>query len=241
MMRRISKTVLHIARASCGVLACGIALASLAACASRGGPVPYATSELAAPDSAASAMEYDWRLTPLDTVVVTVFKVPELSGEYQVSADGHLDLPLIGTVPTSGEGPNVFAQRLERLYGERYLVDPSVTVRIKETNQHKIVVEGGVRDAGVFELEGVTSLLGAVALAKGVEPQVGNPRRVVIFRQRDGQPLAAAFDLVAIRRGEMPNPLVYPGDVVVIDANSVRSNLREILQALPLLAVFRPY
>jgi len=53
--------------------------------------------------------------------------------------------------------------------------------------------------------------------------------------------LLAAFDLVSIRRGEMPDPKVYAGDIVVVDGNSVKALYRQILGTLPAVALFGPF
>jgi polysaccharide export outer membrane protein len=81
-----------------------------------------------------------------------------------------------------------------------------------------------------------------VARAGGTAPDA-NPRRVAIFRQIEGKRMAAAFDLTAIRRGNAEDPRVYSGDIVVVDGSTstVRTVQREILQALPLLGLFRPF
>ena len=39
----------------------------------------------------------------------------------------------------------------------------------------------------------------------------------------------------------MPDPEIYPGDIVVVESNSRRGLFQDILQALPLLAIFRPF
>ncbi len=77
-------------------------------------------------------------------------------------------------------------------------------------------------------------------MARGTD-EFANPRRVAIFRRIDGQRMAAAFDLTSIRRGEMPDPDVYPGDIIYVDGSQARRALRDIFGALPILALFRPY
>jgi polysaccharide export outer membrane protein len=52
--------------------------------------------------------------------------------------------------------------------------------------------------------------------------------------------MAAAFDLVSIRRGEAPDPPVYRGDIIVVDGSRTRQMYRDFLQAIPILSVFRP-
>ena len=79
----------------------------------------------------------------------------------------------------------------------------------------------------------------AVASAKGITDDA-NPHRVAVFRTVSGQRQGAAFDLVAIRRGEAPDPQLYPGDIVVVDGSSIRQAYKQILGSIPLLAIFGP-
>jgi polysaccharide export outer membrane protein len=83
------------------------------------------------------------------------------------------------------------------------------------------------------------TLIQAIALARGTT-QDANPRRVAVFRTIGGQRQAAAFDLTAIRRGEANDPPIYPGDIVVVDGSRVKEVQRQILQTIPLLAIFGP-
>jgi polysaccharide export outer membrane protein len=79
----------------------------------------------------------------------------------------------------------------------------------------------------------------AVAMAKGTTEDA-NPHRVAVFRTIGGKRQAAAFDLVAIRRGQAPDPSIYPGDIVVVDGSSIKALQRQILQSIPLLSIFGP-
>jgi polysaccharide export outer membrane protein len=96
-----------------------------------------------------------------------------------------------------------------------------------------------VRAPGVFPVRGQMTLMQVVAMARGTDDNA-NPRRVAIFRQVQGQRMAAAFDLVSIRRGQMEDPRIYSGDIVVVDGSKIRALQREILSAIPLLSVFNP-
>ncbi len=102
----------------------------------------------------------------------------------------------------------------------------------------RLTVEGGVTSPGIFPLNGKITLLGAVALAKGVNNIDGNPSRVMIFRKINGKTAAAAFDLVSIRRGQMKDPDIFPGDTVVVDSSRLRAMYKDLIQTLPAIAVF---
>lgn len=218
-----------------------VALGALAvsACAARGGKVAYDPPDFGPPDKEqASEVAYDLPLGPLDVLSVKVFRVAELSGEYQVDAKGMLDLPLLGPTSVRNKSPQEFAKELEQQYGARYLNDPQITVRVMATINNSVTLEGGLAVPGVYQLPGRTTLLGAIALARGIAQQDANPKRVVIFRKRNGQTVAAAFDLVSIRHGEMADPVVYPGDVIVVDSSQIRPIYRDLLQSLPIISIF---
>lgn len=211
----------------------------LSACASRGGSIPYAPADFGPPDKTIAAdAAYDIPLGPLDLVRVSVFRVPELSADYQVDAKGNVDLPLLGSMSVRELTPTQFGEELERRYGQRYLNNPEITIRVLATNNSSVTVEGGVAAPGIYPIPGKTTLVGAIALARGIATNDANPRRVAIFRKVDGKTMAAAFDLVAIRRGEMADPVIYPGDTVVVDSSQIRPVYRDLITALPLLALF---
>jgi polysaccharide export outer membrane protein len=84
------------------------------------------------------------------------------------------------------------------------------------------------------------TLIQAVALARGTREDA-NARRIAVFRTIGGQRQAAAFDLTAIRRGEAPDPRIYPGDIVVVDGSAIKELQKQVLQSLPLVSIFRPF
>lgn len=217
-----------------------IGCALVAGCERRGGSIPYDPPGFSAPaaPSVAAVEAYDVKLGPLDVLRINVFRVPDLSGDYQIDGQGNLDLPLIGTIKARDLGAEEFGRKLEQAYGARYLNNPEISVRVLNTNQLNITIEGGVNAPGVYPLQGRTTLLGAIAMSRGPLLYDSNPKRVAIFRKRDGQTMAAAFDLISIRHGKMADPIVYPGDIVVVDGSSLRSLYRDLLQAIPMIAVF---
>lgn len=216
-----------------------VASLALASCAHRGGHIPYARAGFVAPTLQTSgAMEQDLPLGPLDRVRIDVFRVADLSGEYRVGADGTLELPLIGRVSVRDQTPEQVARALERRYGQRYLNNPNITVQVLDSGQRNITVEGGVNQPGIYQTNGTTTLLGAIALAKGVHADDANPRQVAVFRKVNGNTMAAAFDLVAIRHGDTADPSIFPGDTIVVNTSGTRAWFRDLLQAVSTLAIF---
>lgn len=211
----------------------------LAACVgSRGGSIPYNVNNFGVPDAPkVTAADDTYKLAPLDTLSVTVFQVPDLSRDYLVDQSGRMTMPLIGRIEVTGLSTTELAKSLERRLSEKYMRDPNVTVTLKESASRVVTVDGSVRQPGIFPAVGALSLVQVVALARGTD-DFANPHRVAIFRTIGGKRMAAAFDLTSIRRGEMQDPPIYPGDTVVVDGSNVKKAQRDVLQALPLASIF---
>ena len=213
----------------------------LTACAEgRGGPIPYNVA-LPAPDAPTVVpLETGYRIAPLDKLEIKVLKVNDLSGDYNVDLAGNISMPLIGEVKAVNLTTADLDRELTSKLGEKYLQNPDVSVGIKESTTRVVTVDGAVREPGAFPTIGTSSLMRAIAQAKGVTEDA-NPRRVAVFRTVNGQRQAAAFDLTAIRRGQMDDPKLYPGDIVVVDGSAIKEGFKRILASFPILSIFRPF
>jgi polysaccharide export outer membrane protein len=207
----------------------------------RGGPIPYDVQGFGVPDAPKVVpLEENYRIAPLDVLNVRVFKMTDLTGDYEVDLTGKISMPLIGEVSAIDLTTAELDQKLTGKLGEKYLENPDVSVGIKSSTRRSVTVDGSVGKSGTFAINGPTSLIQAIASAGGVTEN-GNPRRVAIFRQIGGQRQAAAFDLTSIRRGEAKDPQVYPGDIIVVDGSATKEAQRQILNSLPILSIFRPF
>ena len=214
--------------------------ALLSSCAdTRGGSIPY-NQALAPPDEAKfQTLETNYKIAPMDKLAIKVFKMQDLSGDYDVDLAGNISLPLIGEIRAVNMTTAELDDQLTQKLGVKYLESPDVSVAIKASTAHVVTVDGAVKDGGSFPVGGPISLIQAVALAKGTSEDA-NARRVAVFRTIGGKRQAAAFDLTSIRRGEAPDPQIYPGDIVVVDGSAVKATQKQILQSIPLLSIFGP-
>jgi polysaccharide export outer membrane protein len=214
---------------------------ALAACTgSRGGNIPYEASNFGQPDlPTMETLASDYRIAPNDKIVVSVFQAEKLSGEYKVDLTGHIAMPLVGNVLAAQKTPLELQAHVAQLLEQKLLKNPDVTVGIAEAGGSMVTIDGSVKSPGVFPVYGKTTLMQAIALAKGVD-QYANPKRIAIFRQIDGKRAAAAFDLTTIRDGEETDPEIYRGDIIIVDGSKTKEALRDMVSAVPLLGAFRP-
>jgi polysaccharide export outer membrane protein len=146
-------------------------------------------------------------------------------------------MPLIGSVTVAGKTPQEVSNDIATRLSVKYLQSPQVAVVVDQAAVQKVTVEGAVTQSGVFELSGNTTLLQAVAMAKGPN-KTADLQNVIIFRTIDGKRQAARFDLTAIRSGAVPDVDVFGNDVVVLTDSGPKSMFRDIISSLPALGVF---
>jgi polysaccharide export outer membrane protein len=217
-----------------------VALVALGACASQGrvgANAPPADRTFSLPDTTSSVQGADFRIAPLDVIDIRVFGVERVSGSFQIDPDGNVELPLLGALDAKGYTSFEFARLLERKYGESYLQNPQVSVRITTSFGQQVTVDGAVEKPGVFPIRGATTLMQVLAVAGGAS-ETADLRRVVIFRTIEGQRKAAAFDMTRIRAGAEPDPSVFGNDIIVVDGSDAAAGWREVIRSLPVLGLF---
>jgi polysaccharide biosynthesis/export protein len=213
----------------------------LAGCAGRSmSNIPAATEAFNVQPDPMFPESQNHRLGPSDLINVTVYRAPEVSGDYRVDGAGNIMMPLVGMRPVLGMTPLELAAALNKDLSKTYYVDPDVSVTVKEAASQRFTIDGSVGSPGTYPVTGRTTLMQAVAMAKGAGGGA-NLRRVVVFRQINGQRMAAAFDLVAIRQAKMTDPLIYASDIIVVDGSRTRQALRDVISTLPIVALFRPF
>lgn len=218
---------------------------AMSACANkRGGSVAYDPVGFGRPDiESIPVVAADQKIGPMDVIDVRVFQVADLSGEHQVDTSGFINMPLIGKIQAQGKSSEELGQHIADQLGRKYLRSPNVNVMVKNAAVRTVTVDGAVGVPGVFPIQGKTTLIKAIALAKGTA-ESANPRRVIVLRDIDGKRMAAQFDLQQIRRAEASDPEVFGNDIIIVDGNTSRSAYRELMGSLPLIGLlntFRPF
>jgi polysaccharide export outer membrane protein len=215
----------------------------LAACAdgSVGNSLPHGASAYnVIPLASANRPAEDYRIGALDALDITVLQEPELSTKLtQVDAFGNINLPLVGDVKAGGKTAGELAKEVAARYAQKYLKNPQVSVVVSKPVAQKIVVQGEVMQPGVYPIEGPTTLLGALSMAKG-ETQLAALNDVAVFRTVNGQRSGAAFDVMSIRRGQSQDPEIRSNDLIIVGTSGSKRMWRDILSTMPILRVFSP-
>lgn len=86
-----------------------------------------------------------------DRVGVTIFDVPEYTGEYQVLVDGTLNLPVAGSIVVKGLSINEASERISQRYAP-FVRRPLVTLTLIDARPLKIAVGGEVNRPGSYNV-----------------------------------------------------------------------------------------
>lgn len=158
---------------------------------------------------------------PFDSIAIEVFGIPELARSAQVDSEGRISMPLIGSLQVAGMSPAQLARVIEQRMREAHVLDPKVTVNLTGSLSQTVTVDGQVKHAGIYPIQGRMTLMRAVARAEGM----GDDARedyVVVFRRVADKDMAALYDVRAIRAGTYPDPDIYANDVVYVGFSNAR-------------------
>ncbi len=204
-------------------------------------PVPTAIDIPSKIPTSSDDVAESYILGPNDVINVNVFREPDLTlGNLRLDSTGRFEMPLIGRIDANNKNIDVLSEEITERYGRDFLVNPQVSINIVEVNSKRLTIEGAVERPGVYIQAGPTNLLSAIAIGGGPN-DVAKLSEIAVFRVIDGENRVAAFDIKRIRSGELPNPVIYPGDIIVVGFDGFRTTLRDILQAAPFITIFQRF
>jgi len=216
------------------------ALPLIASCASNNVGARLANGTMAynvVPTATSNVAPAEYRIGPLDALDITVLQEPDLSIKADpVDAFGNVNLPLVGDVKASGKTASELSKEVAGLFSRDYLKNPQVSVVVAKPVAQKVTLQGEVTEPGVYPIEGPTTLLGALSLAKG-ETQIAALNDVVVFRTVNGQRSGAVFDVGQIRSGQAPDPQIRSNDLIIVGYSGSRRAWRDVLSAAPILRI----
>jgi len=117
------------------------------------------------PAAAAASAGYEYKLGSGDKIRVIIFGEPDLSGEFTISGDGIVSLPLIRDVRAGGLTASQLQANVENAFKEGYLKDPRVSIEVLTFRPFYIL--GEVVKPGEYPYSNGITVVNAVALASG--------------------------------------------------------------------------
>lgn len=218
------------------------ALLSLGACAST--PEPIVGPAASTPSSSLGQAGYTvtrsttYLMRPSDQISVNVFREPDFSLEnVRIGVGGNVSLPMLGSIPAAGMTAAQFEQDVARRLTSAGLRQPMVSVNVNEYASHLVTVEGAVEDPGVYAFQPGARLSAAVAMGGGTS-RTAKRDQVAVFRETANGVSVAKFNYSQVSQGTMLDPILEPGDRVVVGTDGMSVFWQDFLKALPAFGVF---
>lgn len=137
-----------------------------------------------------------------DKVHMSVFSEQQLGGDFSVSGDGKLSLPLIGDVDVIGKTTPEVARMVEARLADGYLRNPRVSMEVMAYRPFFIL--GEIRSPGQYPYANGLTVTNAIATAQGFTPRA---RKKYVMIRRFGEAAEVRYLLT-------PDLRVRPGDTI---------------------------
>ncbi len=161
------------------------------------------------------SLSQDYMVGEGDLLEVSVYDHPDLTVTARVGGEGTIQFPLVGQVKVGGLTVNEVARKIARLLSDGYIVDPQVSVLIKEFRSKKVTIMGEVNNPGLYELRGTTTFLELLPKAGGLTDDAGD--MATLKRKANGDEVIRIDLKRLIREGDMSqNIRIMDGDSIYV-------------------------
>ena len=149
-----------------------------------------------------------------DSLQITVWKEPTLSGTIPVRPDGMISMVLVGDLRAAGMTPMALSADISQRL-KKYIQDPVVTVVVLGVNSQRIFTVGEVSHVGPIMMTPGMTVLQAIVAAGGLT-QFANSKKIYILRSVGGKQQKLPFNYKLALKGDNQGIELLPGDTIVI-------------------------
>ena len=207
---RRSRHLPWLARAAAVCLA-GVAVAAALSACSAARSYPPAPASIDVP-----SLRY--RIGPLDTLSIVVWRNPELSSTVTVRPDGLIAMPLVEDMQAAGRSPADLSRDIEKALG-KYIRDPNVSIVVSNfqgiyADQIRIVGEAAKTQAVPYRLN--MTVLDVMIQVGGITDFADGNGAVLVRGAEGGKQYGLRLkDL--LKRGDISaNVAMLPGDIIIV-------------------------
>ena len=141
-------------------------------------------------------------LGPTDRVRLKVYGEPDITGEYEVDANGNVSIPLAGQIKAAGLTTKQLERNITSALAKGIVRDPRVNVEMVAYRPFYIL--GEVKKSGEYPYRVGLTVLDAVATAGGYTYRANEGK---VYLRRAGSTVEEIYPMDA-------PVLIYPGDNV---------------------------
>jgi polysaccharide biosynthesis/export protein len=165
---------------------------------------------------------------PGDLLHLQVYDTPEMDQRARVTDAGNIPFSFLGNVGVAGLTPEQAAKEIEgRLVAAGVMLHPQVTVRVEVYATQNASVMGEVQKPGIYEIDTPHKVVEVLALAGGLTYIAD--RHITIQRHGTAKKVEYYYSNAAMT-ALSDDPMVYPGDTVVVPKVAVVYVLGDVLK-----------
>jgi polysaccharide biosynthesis/export protein len=166
---------------------------------------------------------------PGDLLHLQVYDTPEMEQRARVTDAGNIPFSFLGRVSVSGLTPEQAAEQIEhQLVAAGVMRHPQVTVRVEAYATQNASVMGQVQKPGVYEIDTCRKVVEVLAMAGGLTDLAD--RHITIERAGAQKQKVEYYFSNAAATALSDDPMVYPGDTVVVPRAAVVYVLGDVLK-----------
>jgi polysaccharide biosynthesis/export protein len=197
-------------RAWLSLLSAIAAVAALSGCAALNGYPP-------APQTV-ETQDHRYKIGPLDTLNILVWRNPELSATVSVRPDGRISAPLVEDLMAAGRNPADLSREVEKVLA-KFIRDPVVTIIVsgyQGTYPEQIRIVGEAARPQSVPYRQQMTVLDVMIQAGGLTDFADGNGAVLVRGSEGGKQYSVRLkDL--LKRGDISaNVAVKPGDIVIV-------------------------
>jgi polysaccharide biosynthesis/export protein len=166
---------------------------------------------------------------PGDLLHLEVYDTPEMEQHARVTDTGNVPFSFLGNVKVSGLTPEQAAERIEHgLVAAGIMLHPQVTVGVEAYATQNASVMGEVQKPGTYEIDTPHKVVDVLAMAGGLTYIAD--RHITIQRFGPSQQKVEYYYSNTGGTALSDDPMVYPGDSVVVSRVAVVYVLGDVLK-----------
>ena len=127
------------------------------------------------PDASPTGAAATYRVGPSDQLAISVYRLPELTSNVTVSADGTITLPSVGMLDVDGKTASEISEAIARVLQEKQIViSPTVNTVVLQVRANAVMVMGMVSRPGNIAIDRPGMTLITVLARAGANLGTGN-------------------------------------------------------------------
>jgi len=163
-----------------------------------------------------------------DKLNIRVYKEPDLSGVFNVTASGKINYPILGEVYARSLSLDELKQFFFNKLNGTYVKNPQIEITIAESPTKSVSVLGQVTKPGNYILTHQLTILRLISQNGGFAPEAATSIVRIVRSHKDGKKETVKVNIDKVIQGEAEDVLLVPGDIIFVDSRSKGQGKNEV-------------